>query len=186
MSIFTYVKRIFSPNKLPFIVKLDFNKFSSSSCFDLISKYKNQNKTLIKLGVTNFEYEVGYVYGDCINDENWIKHFEKLFIQYSDLCGECFSYGYTAKVIHKLWLVNPNFDKRFAINPTNNNISSLLTCLTVLSDESVCVNFKYFNSVYLKKGETLIFPSHFEYYYDIFHKNIKGVEILMSQVYLEF
>jgi hypothetical protein len=185
MSIFTYIKRILSFNKSPFILKLDFNKFSSLSCFELIQKYKTKEKTLIKLGVTNFEYEVGYSYNEYISDENWIKHFEKLFIQYSDLCGECFAYGYIAKVIHKLWHVNPNFDKRFTINPTNNSIFSLLTCLTVLSDKSILVNFKHFKSVSLKKGETLMFPSHFEYYYDISHNNKEGAEILMSQVYLE-
>jgi hypothetical protein len=189
MSIIRQVKGMFYRllADFPFIVKINFNKLGRTYQLKLQDIYLNSKKVSLTIGCNNFKYTFGDIYTDYIEDETWSNHFNKLITYYADICNECFTYSNEAKVIHNLTSVINNFDERFSINPTNNSVYSLLTCITSLcdKDEYIDIRFKYFKSVRLYSGETIIFPSHFEYAYGVYHKQKDNALIVLSQVYLQ-
>lgn len=176
-------------NVSKFIKVFNTNKLDSSLCSSIISTYNTtlNNPLYIYTSASSFKYTFGSTIDDFVKDILWDSFYIKIIQDYADTYNECISPQQQVSAYHKLWDLKSNIVNAW-ISSYNNNIFNILTSLTLLHTDSkygyVVIEFKHFQSVKLKVGETVTFPSNFEYSYRV---DLKGnnVKVLFSQVTLK-
>lgn len=173
----------------PFILKIDFFNLDPTFATDLINTYSTSQLTDLNIGSKAFIHNLGRVYTQHVNQDTWNYTFEKIVGSYCEVVTECISPLYVVKVIHSLCLFNRLQDTTYHscwISANVNNPLNLLTCYTLIDPDvsEVVFKFKNFKAVKVKRGETIVFPSHFEYGYNLITDK-QDTTLIFSQVFDE-
>lgn len=171
-----------SNNLSKFIKRYDSNKLDKTFCVNLLKEYINSDSSDLYIYTNNFKYIFGLTFDTPVTNSCWDSIYLKIIQDYADTYNECISPQYQVSVFHKVWLLNKNHINSW-VSASNNNILNLLTSLTLLDTNVsyVTIEFKHFKSIKLFPGQTLTFPSNFEYSYRA-HLREQSVRILFSQV----
>ena len=173
----------------PFILKIYFFNLDPGFAIDLINTYSSSSLTDLNIGTQAFTHNLGRVYTERLNQDTWNYTFEKIVGSYCETVTECISPVYVVKVIHSLCLFNRLQDTEYHscwISANVNNPLNLLTCYTLIDPDvaEIVFKFKNFKAVKVKRGETLIFPAHFEYGYNLITDK-QDTAVIFSQVFHE-
>lgn len=171
----------------PFILIIDFFNIDPSFAIDLINTYRTSQLIDLNIGTQTFTHNLGRVYPEPVDQDIWNYMFEKIVGSYCEVVTECISPSYIVKVIHSLCLFNRLQDTTHHpcwISANVNNPLNLLTCYTLIDPDvsEIIFKFKNFKAVKVKRGETIIFPSHFEYGYNLITDK-QDTTLIFSQVF---
>jgi hypothetical protein len=172
----------FVGNVSQFIKTYNLNKLDKDFCITLLKEYYDSCNTDLYIYSNNFKYIFGLTSEVPIINNIWGTVYLKVIQDYADTYNECISPQQQVSAFHKLWGIKKNLKDSW-VSASNNNILNLLTSITLLDYEVEYINikFKHFKVVKLFPGETLTFPSTFEYSYKIDMRE-QSVYILFSQL----
>lgn len=183
-KLFKLISSVFNKSKpdSKFIKVFNINKLSKDFATSLIKRYINNSFEELYIYTENFKYVFGKTSKDFVQDSTLNSIYLKIIQDYADTYDECISSEYQVLAFHKLWILKSNLVNSW-VSAYNRNVLNLLTSLTYLEgeEEEISVEFKHFKTVTIKLGETVTFPSTFEYSYKI-HLRKQAVHILFSQV----
>jgi hypothetical protein len=180
LKLFKFVASFFNVSK--FIKRYDINKIDEAFCLSILKNYVHLDTSALYIYANNFKYDFGLTSESAINDSRWSNIYLKIIQDYADTYNECISPQQEVCAFHKFWTINENLVNSW-VSSSNNNILNLLTSLTLIDYrvDYIIVEFKHFKAVKLYPGQTLTFPSNFEYSYRV-HLREQSVYILFSQV----
>lgn len=172
----------FVGNVSQFIKTYNLNKLDETFCLNLLKDYVGSCNADLYIYTNNFKYIFGLTSETPITNSVWDTVYLKVIQDYADTYNESITSQQQVSAFHKLWVIKENLNDSW-VSASNNNILNLLTSITLLDYQVdyITIEFKHFKNVKLFPGETITFPSNFEYSYKI-TKREQSVYILFSQL----
>lgn len=173
-------------NSHSFIKVYNTNKLDKEFSFNLIREYSNNFLIDLFIFTNNYKYTFGTTLNCLIENTTWSAAYLKVIVDYVDTFNECLSIDQEVNAFHKIWKINNNLVNAW-ISASNKNVFNLFTSLTNLNQSGyVTVYFKYFKPIKLYSGDSITFPSTFQYSYKIECTNQEDTFILFSQASLKY